>query len=142
MYGPNMAKIANPIPRPLFRDGQVLHATDLTAEGRQHIQAVRRHTTLAHLPGVLAGLWPDLPEGKRGTLTVSPGMAIDAAGRSILVEETDDSVSIPDTAGPREVWIAYRQDPEDEDDAATARQADRYRESHRLLLHRAGRVRP
>ena len=139
-----MAKIAKSIARLLSRDGQVLHATDLTAEGLVlRVQAVRRHTTLADLPGVLAGLWPDLPEGKRGTLTVSPGMAIDAAGRSILVEETDDSVSIPDTAvTDRKVWIAYRQDPEDEDDAATARQADRYRESHRLLLHRAGRVRP
>jgi hypothetical protein len=71
-------------PRPRFADGQVLAAGDLMAEQRYLIAARRRHLLSGHTPGIVTGLEPSL---QNGVVTVSPGLAVDGAGRELLVSE-------------------------------------------------------
>lgn len=79
-----MTLLAQTVPdlRPRFADGQVLAAGDLTAEQTYLIAARRRHLISGHTPGIVAGLAPSL---QNGVVTVSPGLAIDAAGRELGV---------------------------------------------------------
>ena len=86
---------AGPPTRPAFEDGQVLRAADLRAETAARTAGLVEHQRHAHTPGVVAGLW--LEDGR-----VTPGMAVDALGRSVFV---------PATTGPQpagEVWLAGR----------------------------------
>src|SRR5947209_8793525 len=105
---------APPPSRPAFRDGQTLRAADLRAEADDRIRAAHAHQSAAHSPGVVAGLWLAVTGNK---LSVGPGAAVDAKGRMILVPNaTEDSEvpELPDTQQlPIEVWLAYRQGPED-----------------------------
>ncbi len=70
--------------RPRFADGQVLAAADLTAEQTYLIAARRRHLISGHTPGIVSGLEPSL---QGGVVTVSPGLAVDGAGRELVVSE-------------------------------------------------------
>lgn len=70
--------------RPRFADGQVLSAGDLTAEQTYLTAARRRHLLSGHTPGIVFGLEPSL---QNGVVTVSPGLAIDGAGRELIVSE-------------------------------------------------------
>ena len=92
--------------RPSFRDGQVLRAGDLRADDAEHTRAGRRHAGMVHAPGLVAGLWLSAEEEDTNVI-VSPGMAIDGAGRSILVGRSR-SVPIPDSKAEYEVWLAAR----------------------------------
>ena len=121
--------------RPAFRDGQVLRAGDLRAEDADRVAAARRHQQAAHLPGIVAGLWLSTDGA-----TLSPGMAIDAAGRTILVAITTP-VTIP--FDPVEVWIAYRETPLDADSPQTPTGPPaRYLESYDLLFLPPGEYDP
>jgi hypothetical protein len=82
--------------RPRFADGQVLSAGDLTAEQTYLIAARRRHLLSGHTPGIVFGLEPSL---QNGVVTVSPGLAIDGAGRELIVSEATAARSAPAMPG-------------------------------------------
>jgi hypothetical protein len=133
----------DPVLRPSFRDGQVLRAVDLAVEGADRVQAIRRHQALAHRPGVVAGLHLKVAEhqnGQKGCLkvTVSPGMAIDAAGRTILVGR--DHVESFLLTSAAEVWISYRQLPRE--DVFPVGPPDRYSEGFALQVEQPAEFDP
>src|SRR5687767_7048033 len=111
-------------PRPAFRDGQVLRAADLRDEAAAIVSAAARHPRAAHRPGIVAGLWLH-------NNTLSPGMAVDADGRSILVPAEYTFRS--DIGPPVEVWIAFA-----ETEPAPGRVADGYE----FLFETPGRYDP
>jgi hypothetical protein len=116
-----------PPTRPAFRDGQVLRAADLREESAAVGAAAVHHQEYAHRPGIVAGLWLT---GSGGTATVSPGMAVDAHGRSILVSEEHSFT--PPTA-PSEVWIAF---------AENAVSSNRSADGYEILFERNGQYDP
>lgn len=65
--------------------GQLLDEGDFRAEQEYHLEGRRRHLRRMHTPGVV-GL--ELSVVAPRTLQVSPGLAVDARGREIVVEET------------------------------------------------------
>lgn len=82
---PSLAQPAtDPDSRPSFADGQVLGADDLAAEQTYLIAARRRHLISSHTPGIVTGLEPSL---QNGVVTVSRGMAVDGAGRELVLAE-------------------------------------------------------
>ncbi len=80
----------DPVSRTLYRAGRVLRAADLIAEQNARGAAFDAHQASHHTPGVVAGLVLD---GVGTGCSVGPGMAIDAAGRTLAV-----AASIPVTA--------------------------------------------
>jgi hypothetical protein len=94
--------------RPRFAEGQVLTAGDLTAEQTYLIAARRRHLLSGHTPGIVFGLEPSL---QNGVVTVSPGLAVDRAGRELIVSEATAASSGPATAGSGSelgIYVQYR----------------------------------
>jgi hypothetical protein len=81
----------DPFQRPRYSYGQMLGAEDFTAEQRYHLVRARLRNALLHGSGVVCGLEisrgdpQDLPDTQ---LRCTPGLAIDAQGREILVPET------------------------------------------------------
>lgn len=110
--------------RPAFRDGQVLRAGDLRDETGAVAAAARRHQEFAHSPGVVAGLWLD-------ATGVTPGMAVDGAGRAILLASSAPHDNPP--ALPADVWIAYADDE---------RGPNRVADGYELLYEPPGRYDP
>jgi hypothetical protein len=94
-----MASITQTAPnrRPRFAEGQVLDASDLTAEQTYLIAARRRHLFSGHTPGIVNGLEPSL---QGGVVTVSPGLAIDGAGRELVLSKAAVARAQPGTSGP------------------------------------------
>jgi hypothetical protein len=77
--------------RPVFSDGAILGAADLTALGQLDRDRDARHARHLHTPGVAAGL--ELATEKRATesgaayveVTLQPGYAVDGTGRELVV---------------------------------------------------------
>ena len=94
--------------------GRLLTADDLASE-----QAATRglrwlHNRQLHGDGVVTGLDVTVEDG---SLHVSPGMAIDALGREVILTERrclDASTVTPDSHGRVQVVIAWAEEPADE----------------------------
>ncbi|RKG79682.1 hypothetical protein D7W79_09785 [Corallococcus exercitus] len=72
--------------RPLFHDGQSLTAADLRTEQRYFETLFTGLNQALHLSGIAKGL--EVTQGQRpGSLVVSPGVAIDEAGRALILTE-------------------------------------------------------
>jgi hypothetical protein len=72
--------------RPNYYHGQLLLEGDFLAEQKYHIDARQRHTLHLHGWGVVHGL--TVSRDSDTSLTVSPGVAIDASGEEIFLERT------------------------------------------------------
>jgi hypothetical protein len=92
--------------RPLFRPGQILPDTALTALGcfaAAHLDAAARRSGW----GVVKGLAPRiLRRNGMDFVHISPGVAVDQAGRTIIIETT------PDDGDPLQAFIAGQHDAE------------------------------
>ena len=118
-----------------FFDGQYLQDQDFVDEQHYHIDRRRRHNRTLHVAGIADGLIvttvPGTPQ-----VTVSPGTAIDADGRQIvLLEEPADerTVNLADSLGRTvNLYISYR---EVESDPQATGGADYGRWLERPQLH-------
>lgn len=97
--------------RPRFADGQVLGAEDLEAEQEYLVAGRRRHLLSGHTPGIVTGLEPSL---QNGTVTVSPGLAIDGYGRELVVTEASSPTAPAGAraaAGNLGIYVQYSLEP-------------------------------
>jgi hypothetical protein len=98
-----------------YYDGEYLRAFDFSAEQAYHVEMRRRLNLALHLQGIVDGL--QLTESANAGIaqvSVSPGMAIDALGREILLlapytfADVDDvqanRITLP---GEYDVWLRY-----------------------------------
>src|SRR6476646_1576156 len=90
----------DPIPsiekRPRYFDGQFLKVEDFTDEQYYHIDRQRRPLQFLHVSGILDGLEVSSNEF---VVTVTPGSAIDAQGRQILLQSTVLIKTLSNTKG-------------------------------------------
>jgi hypothetical protein len=112
--------MSNDIERLLFYEREYLRSGDFAAEQNYHMEMRRRLNLALHLWGIVDGL-----EVRKGPLTpgvpdqfyVSPGMAIDAYGREIVLfapyafSEDDLRINRISQAGTFLVWVAYMREP-------------------------------
>ncbi|APR79296.1 Flagellar hook-length control protein FliK [Minicystis rosea] len=75
-----------------FYNGQFLRDDDFIDEQRYHVSQARRHERLLHVSGVVEGLVVTAPGGIG--VKVSPGSAIDAKGR-VIVLQAEQTVNAP-----------------------------------------------
>ena len=115
--------MAERIARPLFYEGQVLAAADLTASLEYLRAQVARDRRYLHTPGIAFGLTltgrPRTTSGgtKYQDVTLAPGVAIDSTGLQVVVTEEmrlderifDDSrVQVNDAAAWYPVFLRGR----------------------------------
>jgi hypothetical protein len=82
--------MSDPIGRPSFYEGQLLRAADLELGLEYARGSLARQDRYLHTPGIATGL--DLSVDKSTGITqvkLSPGMAIDATGRQIVVDRQE-----------------------------------------------------
>ena len=119
-------------------DRQFLRAQDFADEQDYAVDRRRRHNRLLHTAGVAEGL-AVTGEPQSATVTVGPGMAIDTAGRELVLL---DSVSQPlpgewGAAKKAEVYVVYEeQQVAPSTDPGVTDQATRLREAVRLAFRR------
>jgi hypothetical protein len=70
-----------------YRDGQRLDAADLADEREYHRARRARHLLAPHRPGIVHGLQLEVDDG---SLVLHPGVAVDPAGRLIVVSVRHD----------------------------------------------------
>ena len=88
--------------RPRFSEGQTLIAELFEGEQASRIERLARHTTEAHLAGVVSGL--DLRQDSDRTV-VGPGVALMPSGDVICLSE-DQSLETPTLNGDHSVTLA------------------------------------
>lgn len=103
--------------RPNYFSGQLLGEEDLKAEQQYHLDRVRRHMSLLHTWGV-DGL--DVVKDGDRAVVVKPGVAIDNAGREIVLQEAQRLVLSEDTGTVVHVTIGYQENFEAADRASDA----------------------
>lgn len=79
--------IRNPLMNIRPFDGLEINATVWGEAHAQHHTHRYLHALGAHKPGILSGLEVTAPKGNVPTLVVTPGVAVDAAGQTIIVSE-------------------------------------------------------
>ena len=89
--------------RPHYFAGKLLTADDLELEQRYHIEKRWLLNRTFHGEGVVHGL--EVAPGK-GTVSVSPGFAVDEYGREIEVCERQE-LALPDSIEPISICIRY-----------------------------------
>jgi hypothetical protein len=78
------------IARPTFYEGQILRAADLDLGLEYARGQMARHDRYLHTPGIATGLELSVDKSTGVTqVKLSPGMAIDATGRQIVVEREE-----------------------------------------------------
>ncbi|HET6520678.1 MAG TPA: hypothetical protein VFG47_12800, partial [Geminicoccaceae bacterium] len=93
-----------------YFDRQFLRAEDFQAEQGYHLGRRRGVNAGLHRPGVATGL--EVVRVDADSVRVTAGLAIDARGREIVLDE--DSGAIPvDPAAAVEIWLAYAEAPSD-----------------------------
>jgi len=90
--------------RPHYVAGKLLTAEDLELEQRYHIEKRWLLNRTFHGAGVVHGL--KVTPGKKGTVSVSPGFALDPYGREIEVCERQE-LAVPDSIEPISICIRY-----------------------------------
>ena len=78
--------MTEPIARPNYFDGEMLQASDFSAEQRYHMEMRAAFNRNLHIWGVASGLAVSWQQSRE--LRVSPGMAIDRLGREIILTDT------------------------------------------------------
>lgn len=73
------------VKRVRFFNGQLLSARDFADEQGYHLHKQRLHAARLHRPGIVDGLSVDVQPD--GSLTVSPGLAIDPSGHTICLDQ-------------------------------------------------------
>lgn len=91
--------VEGPLDRLNYFNGQRLAAPDLRVEQDYHIRIRRWLNRTLFTPGIADGLEVRVSPSSARTVIVSPGLAIDASGREvILIEETEvNVVGVPST---------------------------------------------
>src|SRR5262245_6783954 len=99
------------VKRTNYFDRQFLRARDFQDEQAYHLDQQRRHNRLLHTPGVAEGL---VVSGSTGStvVTVSPGVAVDAQGREIVLSDPSN-LTMPTGQASVDVFISYREEPSD-----------------------------
>lgn len=92
--------------RPRFFSGRVLSAGDLGEEQNYHIGTHRRHLQTLHGSGIARGLQVT-DDTENGTITIEPGLGIDAHGREINLGERATVAIPPESATPAWIVIEY-----------------------------------
>ena len=119
--------------RPNYFFGRVLGVEDFREEQTYHREKHRRHLQTLHGSGVARGL--DVSISSDGTrMTVVPGIAVDASGHQIVLDEPV-VITPPDTTSPAWLVVEYAETgidfvPTANDDP----QARRIQEGCRILL--------
>jgi hypothetical protein len=136
------------IDRVLYYEREYLRSFDFIAEQNYHLEMRRRLNLALHLWGIVEGLDVKLGEvvpGAPDQYYISPGMAIDAFGREILlfapyiITEDDIQANRIINPGRYSLWIAYTR-AEATPPAPGYRlcnlpdQYTRWRESYRILI--------
>lgn len=85
--------------RPVFFDGQLLDAADLTAVGRHQRELRWLHNRTLHGWGIVRGLTVTGQRGDR-SVSVSSGYALDCRGRELLLPEPETLTVPPLAEGP------------------------------------------
>jgi hypothetical protein len=81
--------IEEPLDRLNYFNGQRLEATDLRVEQAYHIRVRRQLNQALYTPGIASGLEVS-PSANVHAVTVSPGVALDALGREVILLETTE----------------------------------------------------
>lgn len=94
--------------RPRYREGQRLDVGVLTSEQDYLAEGRTRHDTTAHRPGVAHGL--GLATAAAG-VTIAPGLAVDDAGRSLVVPAPIQLPwqDLPSGAVGLDLWLSYQE---------------------------------
>jgi len=100
-----------------YYDGEYLRAFDFDAEQAYHVEMRRRLNRTLHLFGVAAGLYLEEDEDSVPSdplFHISPGMAIDAVGREILLaapRNLDQAVLTKKGLKPQPygLWLVYKE---------------------------------
>jgi hypothetical protein len=108
------------INRLLYYDGEFLRAFDFQDEQTYHREMRRRLNRYLHLPGIVQGLQLiDDVQATVHSVSIQPGLAIDAFGREIYVFEAytlgDQDIQtnrIPAGAANYDVWLRYDKTPQ------------------------------
>lgn len=77
--------VAEQLARMNYFNGLRLEATDFRTEQRFHLEVRRRLTAALFSPGIATGLEVEKVEGKAHFIRVEPGVAIDRAGREMIL---------------------------------------------------------
>jgi hypothetical protein len=109
--------VSNKIERVNYYERQYLRSFDFAAEQRYHLEMRRRLNLALHLWGIVDGLEivrePADKSKPVEQVYITPGMAIDVAGREIIVpftrllDEDDLLANRINVAGRYSLWIAY-----------------------------------
>lgn len=138
----------NQIERVLYYEREYLRSFDFIAEQNYHLEMRRRLNLALHLWGIVEGLNVKLGEvvpGAPNQFYISPGMAIDAYGREILLfaskvlsedEILANRITLP---GEYSLWIAYKRAEATPPSAGyrlcnLPNQYTRWRESYSILI--------
>ncbi len=96
------------IVRPRFSEGQFLGSDDLTTEQAYRENAARRHRISAHSWGIVSGLQL---QSRPGAVTVTPGLAVDGYGRTLVVTSPLEVQTDTAVEGARDVWLSLASAP-------------------------------
>ncbi|MFI5177707.1 MAG: hypothetical protein ACHQO8_04050 [Vicinamibacterales bacterium] len=109
--------MAEALQRPVFYEGQILAATDLTATVDYDREQLARHDRLLHTWGIADGLMLEKKDPKKVngvdvvTVMLNSGLAIDGAGLAVLVPETvplsEDDFNSQHVADPQNASAWY-----------------------------------
>ena len=92
--------------RPNYFSGKLLTADDLSEEQNYLLEKHRRHLRTLHGFGIVHGLQVGV-DAQGETITIEPGLAIDAHGREVLLNEKLTLLVPPDTLSPVLVAVEY-----------------------------------
>jgi hypothetical protein len=108
------------IDRLLYYDGEFLRAFDFQDEQSYHMEMRRRLNRYLHLPGIVQGLQLiDDVQAMVHSVSIQPGLAVDAFGREIYAFEAytlgDQDIQnnrIPAGLANYDVWLRYNKTPQ------------------------------
>jgi hypothetical protein len=83
-----------PLERLNYYNGQRLQAGDFRLEQDYHIRVRRMLNSSLHTYGIAAGLEVFVKEGDPHTLVITPGLALDAEGREIILMEPEEILAM------------------------------------------------
>lgn len=91
--------------RVLYREKQILHASDLQDEQQFLLDTLSRHTLNAHSAGIVRGLTLHL-DGPSAPV-VDPGIAIDANGRQLILWQAKALANELPEGDASDVWLIF-----------------------------------
>ena len=129
-----------PVQRPRYFDHQFLKVEDFTLETEYHLDMRRRHNASLHTPGVANGLTVAGSSGAT-SVTVAPGVALDAQGREIVLVD-QRTVNLPTGVASAQVYIVYDEEEADQVTAAGVTGNRRFAEDPAVVVSPPAAVPP